>query len=134
MNDLYRWMPRVAKSAAIERASGIRRYLNIKNRQNRVLSPFCDQQKISGIGEDASSRFSLIFRRGLLRNVPGLLPLAPHPPPYKTGFLGWRENLAASFSGYFSTINYFLNHECKLFTRYFSSEFFSRKFCNCASH
>jgi len=25
----------------------------------------------------------------------------PRPPPYKPGFPGWHENLAASFSGYF---------------------------------
>ncbi|HNS58253.1 MAG TPA: hypothetical protein PKI25_04670, partial [Nitrosomonas europaea] len=32
------------------------------------------------------------------------------------------------FLDIFSTINYFLHHECKFFTRGFSSEFFSGKF------
>ena len=128
MNGLCRWMLREAMSAATERSSSIRKCLDDESRQNRVLSPFCGQQKISWMGGSGLCRFSMSFRRGLRRNGSGLLPLAPHPPPYKTGFWGWREILAAFFLDIFSTINYFLHHECKFFTRGFSSEFFSGKF------
>lgn len=109
MNDLCRWVPRGAMSAATERSSSTRRHWNDENRLNRVLSPFYGQQKnIEAAGPGVGFRVPAqrrFFRRGLRRNGSGLLPLAPHPPPCKTGFLCWRcgcrEILAASFSGYF---------------------------------
>ncbi|MDL1865087.1 hypothetical protein FBQ90_07845 [Betaproteobacteria bacterium PRO5] len=112
MNGLCRWMLREAMSAATERSSSIRKCLDDESRQNRVLSPFCGQQKISWMGGSGLCRFSMSFRCGLFRNASGSLPLAPHPPPCKTGFWGWRENPAAPFSGYFfqqSTIFYIMN-------------------------
>ncbi|WP_347889035.1 hypothetical protein ABHF54_06725 [Nitrosomonas europaea] len=76
--------------------------MNDENRLNRGLSPFCGQQKISGMGEfKVCARFIPSFRRGLRRNGSGLLLLFPHLPPYKTGFWGWCEILVTSFSGYF---------------------------------
>jgi len=103
MNGLCLWVRREAMSAAIERSSSTRRCWNDENRLNRVLSPFCGQQEISDSRDYGSSVIvgCSFFRRGLRRNGSGLLPLAPHPSPYKTGFWGWREILAASFSGYF---------------------------------
>lgn len=119
MNGLCLWVRRGAMSAATERSSSTQRHWNDENRLNRVLSPFCGQQEISDSRDYGSSVIvgCSFFRRGLRRNGSGLLPLAPHPPPCKTGFMvckhlaafirrrppfwGWREILAASFSGYF---------------------------------
>ncbi len=105
MNDLCRCMPRRAMSAAIERLSSARRCWSDENRLNRVLSPFCGQQKISrpsATSELARKRPKQrrFFVAGYAVTLSGLLPLAPHPPPYKTGFRGLRENLSTSFYGY----------------------------------
>lgn len=139
MNDLCRWVPQGAMSAAIERSSSARRCWDDENRLNSVLSPFCGQQKISrpsATSELARKRPKQrrFFVAGYAVTFRDCYRSPPIHPLTKRGFGVCVKIFPSLFLDIFSTINYSLNHECKFFTRYFSSEFFSRKFCNCASH